>query len=74
MGTVDKCLHGMDFGNNSDVFEDDMTLAFYSVCDCCDMLMHNSTLYQMCKDGRTLCFECRDKSEPETYPTENWSL
>jgi hypothetical protein len=36
-------------------------LAFYSACDCCDTLMHHSTIahgYKVMKDGRTLCLPC----------------
>jgi|HubBroStandDraft_2_1064218.scaffolds.fasta_scaffold114358_2 hypothetical protein len=63
------CEHGSS-GFNDEHFEDAMTLAFYSACDCCDGLMHKDTPYQMHSDGRTLCFVCRDESEPETLPAE----
>lgn len=65
------CVHGQP-SCNTEMFEDDMSLAFYSVCDCCDSLMHKDTPYQLHSDGRTLCFQCRDIGEPETFPCESW--
>lgn len=45
-------------------------LAFYSVCDCCDTLMHHSSVgvgYFVMKDGRTLCAECAKTEKPEDF-------
>lgn len=36
----------------------EVILEFYSACDCCGYLMHNSTDYQLLPDGRTLCLSC----------------
>ena len=70
---IETCEHGMTFSDNSELFEDDLSLAFHSACVCCDMLMHHSAPYQIHTDGRTLCSNCRDKSEPDTFPLESWS-
>lgn len=70
---AEKCEHGVTIGEQGGVTQGDIDackgnehdemhlLAFYSACDCCDLLMHHSTVghgYQVLADGRTLCWTC----------------
>ncbi len=67
------CPHGLTMSEQGGVTQMDIDacegkeadetylLRFYSACDCCDTLMHHSTIgfgYKVMRDGRTLCGQC----------------
>lgn len=65
------CPHGNEYGPFGIALEDAQSweakrmpcavLEFYSVCDCCDTLMHGD--FNMLADGQTLCDSCYDGEE-----------
>lgn len=69
---MSTCIHGQGSGQQGGIALQDlaaceseademMLLAFYSACDCCDILMHHDTCgvgYVVLGDGRTLCLAC----------------
>jgi hypothetical protein len=77
--TTERCGHGRELGGHGLLAQleaesweregmGEVICEFYSVCDCCDALMHKVACgdgYKVMKDGRTLCLECV-KTEPES--------